>query len=68
LEVISLIFISALKINFYVKMKIRDIISNGLTNYPGYDPEQHSRDFSHRSDTLRNTNAGTYSVYNFQAS
>ena len=33
--------------------------------YSGYDPEQHSRGFSHRSDTLCNANAGRR-YYNFQ--
>jgi len=26
--------------------------------YPGHEPEQHSRSFSHRSNILRNANAG----------
>jgi len=36
------IFIFALKIHFYVKMKIREIISNDIDLnecYPGHDPE-----------------------------
>jgi len=42
-----------MKIIFNTKMKIeRRIISNGLNNdlnkcYPGYDPEQYSKGFSH---------------------
>jgi len=42
----------ALKIHFYVKMKIRDIISNGLELnkcYLEHDPEQHSRSSADRT-------------------
>ena len=49
LESVSLIFISTLKIHFYIK--IRGTISNGLDldkYYPDCDPEQHSKGFSHR--------------------
>ncbi|KYN09524.1 hypothetical protein ALC57_18362 [Trachymyrmex cornetzi] len=52
-------------------MKIRETISNDLDLnecYLGYDPEQHSRGLSHRSDTLRNANVGgstvTFEPYN----
>jgi len=43
---------------FYLKMfnaKIRGIISSGFDNdkcYPGYDPEQYSKDFNRRSEIL----------------
>jgi len=43
MEIILLIFIFALKIHFYVKMKIKDIISNGFDfdkRYPECDPAQ----------------------------
>jgi len=43
LEIISLIFIFALKIYFYVKMKIKETISNNLDlnkYYSKHDPEQ----------------------------
>jgi len=48
--IVSLIFIFALKIHFYVKMKIRETISSLNLNkyYPGHDPERHSRGFSRR--------------------
>jgi len=43
LEIISLIFIFALKIYFYVKMKIKETIFNNLDlnkYYSKHDPEQ----------------------------
>ena len=44
LKIVSFIFIFALKIHFYVKMKIRETISNDLNKcYSGHDPEQHSK-------------------------
>ena len=58
---VFLIFIFTLKIYFYIKMKRRDTTTNCLNLdkcYPGHDPEQHSRGFSRRSDTLGNANAG----------
>ena len=54
-------------------MKIRGTISNDLDLdkcYPDHDPEQHSRGFSHRSDTLGNANAGgavTCKSYNLKS-
>jgi len=48
-----------LKIHSYVKIKIRKTTSNSHNLnkcYPEYDPEQHSRGFSCRSDTLDNAN------------
>jgi len=42
-------------------MKVRGTTFNDLDLgkcYPGHDPEQHSRGFSRRSDTLGNANAG----------
>jgi len=70
LEIISLIFIFALKIHFYVKIKIRSTISNSFDfekYYPGHDPEQHSRGFNHRLNTSRHANVGdiiTFNTYN----
>jgi len=48
--IVSLIFIFALKIHFYVKMK-RETISSDLNlnkYYPEHDPERHPRSFSRR--------------------
>jgi len=56
LEIIPLIFIFALKIHFYIKMKIRDTTSVGFDKrYLGHDLEQYSRSFSRRLDILDNT-------------
>ena len=41
-----------------------------LTNYPEHNSEQHSRDFSHRSNILCNANAGgtvTFKLYNLES-
>ena len=53
----TFIFIFALKIHFYIKMKIKSTTSNGFDLdkcYPGHNPEQYSRGFSYR--TLNNAN------------
>jgi len=54
-------------------MKIREIIFSNLDFnkcYSRHDPEQHSRDFNCRLDTLRNANVGgtvTFKSYNSQS-
>jgi len=49
-------------------MKTRGTIFNDFDlnkYYPGHDPEQHSRDFIRRSDTLRNAGGIiTFKSYN----
>ena len=46
------LFLQILKIHFYIKMKIREIIFNDFDLnecYPQNDPEQHSKDFIDRT-------------------
>jgi len=62
--IIFLIFIFALKIYFYIKMKITGITSIDLDKYYSeHDLKQHLRGYSRWSNILRNANAGG----NFQA-
>ena len=54
-------------------MKIRETISGNFDLnkcYSGHDPKQHSRGFSRRLDTLRNSNVGgtvIFKPYNSQS-
>jgi len=58
LEIVPLIFIFALKIHFYVKVKTKETSNDLDLNkyYQGRDTE-HSKDLSHHLSTLSNTYA-----------